>query len=116
MQRIVDYGNDAIRSIIMDNENTINQSYDNQYEPIDFSNTQYLKKIEPLLLIQEEWKRASEELLGGGIEYTDGQKHIINILKHLLDLQLPFEETVKQLTNIVKERETFISFAYENAP
>jgi hypothetical protein len=93
-------------------------SSDNSSEghPIDFSKTEELKLIADELLTKRNWKKASKELLGGGIEYATGQDHMVKILKRLLELELPFDELKKQLTGFVNERADFVEYAYEHAP
>jgi hypothetical protein len=89
----------------------------NESKPIDFSNREYLASIEPELITPgESWEDAKIEMLGHGMEYVGGQEHMLKILKRMLELQLPFEELVKQLTGFVNERDEFTKHAWENDP
>jgi hypothetical protein len=104
--------NNLFRSAIMDNheEPTLPNADENQ--AIDFSNQEYLKSIEQDLIVPGDWINDNpEELTGFMMGYVDGQEDMVKILNRLLELQLPFEETVKQLTGFVAEREALIKRA-----
>lgn len=95
---------------IMDNINS------NKKPVIDFSKTTDLIKIEEDLVTPKNWEEAKESMLGYGMEYVQGQYHMLRILNTMLDLDLCFEELKQQLTGFVNERKAMHDFALANDP
>lgn len=85
-------------------------------QPIDFSNTEYLRQITDYALATvENWDMARDDMCGDGIDYTSGQEEIIKILKVMMELPLQFEELRKELTGFIAERENFFKHVWKVA-
>lgn len=77
---------------------------ENENPKIDFSNTNDLLLIEEELVTPVTWEDNKIEMLGLGMEYINGQYHMVRILKAMLEQTKTEEELRNELNGFIEER------------